>query len=315
MINFKHNPNAKKICLDSIRFLGNKEDGAIEGVCLTEDGLAFEIGYYFGEQKNKNILDVSSQIGCTQKCKFCELGSERFRRNLTRDEIYQQVAILIDIVERRGFVVKGDNHKVDFGKSGEPLLNNEVPESIENISSLGFSFKLCTILPKADRVWRNFEKISRFASGYDKSFQVQVSLISTSERYREEVSGSRLFSFEDIRKIGEQWKQNNPWGRKINLSIILSRETPCNMGNIRNVLTPEYFNIRLRNYVPTVNGSLNNLMIKEDRDIERLKDEFRNGGYFVIDDARPTKTEFRYSLASNVTLKRYIQSKKREISD
>lgn len=67
------------------------------------------------------IICVSSQIGCMQKCVFCAAGNNRFVRNLTSEEIQDQVRLIIEdnrVLESEGF-------QVTYMGSGEPLSNYE----------------------------------------------------------------------------------------------------------------------------------------------------------------------------------------------
>jgi 23S rRNA (adenine2503-C2)-methyltransferase len=65
---------------------------------------------------------VSSQVGCSLACKFCATGKLGFTRNLTFDEMYDQV-VLIGKQAQENF-----NHhltNIVFMGMGEPLLNYE----------------------------------------------------------------------------------------------------------------------------------------------------------------------------------------------
>lgn len=70
-------------------------------------------------QRYGYIICVSSQIGCSQKCKFCAAGNGRFVRNLTSEEIQEQVRL---IVEDNPQLIKS-GFQVTYMGSGEPLNN------------------------------------------------------------------------------------------------------------------------------------------------------------------------------------------------
>ncbi len=76
---------------------------------------------------------VSSQVGCSLTCKFCATGRLERVRNLTFDEIYDQVAIL------RQQAMENYNiplSNIVYMGMGEPLLNySNVLKSIEYITS------------------------------------------------------------------------------------------------------------------------------------------------------------------------------------
>src|SRR5438034_3668153 len=69
------------------------------------------------EEGPQSIVCVSSQAGCNVGCKFCATGLQPSRRNLTTDEIVQQVQQAV--ADRLEFSRFG----VAFAGMGEPLLN------------------------------------------------------------------------------------------------------------------------------------------------------------------------------------------------
>ena len=89
---------------------------------------------------------ISSQVGCTLTCKFCATGRLKRERNLTADEIYDQVAVLKTQAEKE---YGNTLSNIVYMGMGEPLLNyRNVLESIEKITSpegLGISPKRITV--------------------------------------------------------------------------------------------------------------------------------------------------------------------------
>lgn len=75
------------------------------------------------------IICISSQIGCSQKCKFCAAGNDGFVRNLTFEEIIEQVQLVIDNNPQ----LLNVGFQITYMGSGEPLSNYEnVFESIDS---------------------------------------------------------------------------------------------------------------------------------------------------------------------------------------
>lgn len=73
-------------------------------------------------EKNHFTLCVSSQVGCSQGCRFCRTGQSGLIRNLTRGEIIAQVRDLIHVVESD----PNDSRRLTnivFMGMGEPLAN------------------------------------------------------------------------------------------------------------------------------------------------------------------------------------------------
>ncbi len=95
------------------------DDNIIEGVLIPS--------------KNRMTACISTQVGCNLKCSFCATGKLDFKRNLSFDEIYNQVVII-----NKQAVEKYSRHlsNIVYMGMGEPLLNyNNVIKSIEIITS------------------------------------------------------------------------------------------------------------------------------------------------------------------------------------
>jgi len=80
---------------------------------------------------------VSSQAGCPLGCAFCATGKMGFKRNLTAEEIADQVLFWYQFIHKEKLAERISN--VVFMGMGEPLLNYvNVVESIKNISNPDF---------------------------------------------------------------------------------------------------------------------------------------------------------------------------------
>jgi 23S rRNA (adenine2503-C2)-methyltransferase len=72
----------------------------------------------YGGRADRRTICVSTQVGCAYRCKFCASGLEGFSRNLSANEIVDQL-----IAVERGTGEKIDN--IVFMGMGEPLANLE----------------------------------------------------------------------------------------------------------------------------------------------------------------------------------------------
>jgi 23S rRNA (adenine2503-C2)-methyltransferase len=107
------------------------DDGTIKSRFKTFDGHMIE-GVLIPTDERKTAC-VSSQIGCSLSCKFCATGYMDRKRNLTYDEIYDQV-VLINLQSEKTFQKKISN--IVFMGMGEPLMNyGNVLKAIERISA------------------------------------------------------------------------------------------------------------------------------------------------------------------------------------
>lgn len=109
----------------------HSDDGTVKSRFKTFEGHFVE-GVLIPTEERKTAC-VSSQIGCSLSCKFCATGYMDKKRNLTFDEIYDQVAI-INKQSEAAFQQKLTN--IVFMGMGEPLLNyKNVLAAIERISA------------------------------------------------------------------------------------------------------------------------------------------------------------------------------------
>jgi 23S rRNA (adenine2503-C2)-methyltransferase len=97
------------------------EDGFARYVFRGKDDQLFEsvrIPLMHRPGDEKYIVCVSSQVGCSAACAFCETGKMGFKRNL---EIWEIVDQVVKVQEDSQFPVRG----IVFMGMGEPMLNYE----------------------------------------------------------------------------------------------------------------------------------------------------------------------------------------------
>jgi len=106
-------------------------DGTIKNAVTLHDGLVVESVLIPAEKRITAC--VSSQVGCSLACKFCATARLKRQRNLSPDEIYDQVVAIKEQAET--FFGRPLTNIVFMGM-GEPLLNYaNVTAAIEKITS------------------------------------------------------------------------------------------------------------------------------------------------------------------------------------
>jgi len=106
-------------------------DGTIKNAVTLHDGLVVESVLIPAEKRITAC--VSSQVGCSLACKFCATARLKRQRNLSPDEIYDQVAA---IKEQAELFFGRPLTNIVFMGMGEPLLNYaNVTAAIEKITS------------------------------------------------------------------------------------------------------------------------------------------------------------------------------------
>jgi len=107
------------------------EDGTIKNAVTLHDGLVVESVLIPTEKRITAC--VSSQVGCSLACKFCATARLKRQRNLSVDEIYDQV---VAIKEQAELFYGRPLTNIVFMGMGEPLLNyTNVIGAIEKITA------------------------------------------------------------------------------------------------------------------------------------------------------------------------------------
>jgi 23S rRNA (adenine(2503)-C(2))-methyltransferase len=77
---------------------------------------------------------VSSQVGCSMGCQFCATGQDGFKRNLTCEEITDQILFWKQYLKKNK--ISGIFSNIVYMGMGEPFLNwKEVEKSIEDLTN------------------------------------------------------------------------------------------------------------------------------------------------------------------------------------
>jgi 23S rRNA (adenine2503-C2)-methyltransferase len=155
-------------------------DGTIKSRFKTHDGHLVE-GVLIPTDERKTAC-VSSQIGCSLTCKFCATGYMERERNLSFDEIYDEVVLINQQCER---VYGKKLSNIVFMGMGEPLLNyKNVLRAIGKITSpdgLGMSARRITVSTAG--VAKQIRQL-----GDDKvKFKLALSLHAANDQKRHEI--------------------------------------------------------------------------------------------------------------------------------
>jgi 23S rRNA (adenine2503-C2)-methyltransferase len=107
-----------------------RTEDTIKILFKTNDDYRFET-VLMKNKDGRNTICVSSQIGCQMGCKFCSTGKMGYVRNLTDEEISDQVLYV-----KNKYISKEENvNNIVFMGMGEPFMNfDNVMAAIENLN-------------------------------------------------------------------------------------------------------------------------------------------------------------------------------------
>lgn len=92
--------------------------------------------YDLGDRTQRWMIGVSCMSGCPVRCKFCATGQLKKYRNLTAEEIVEQVQFIID-KNPDYHPAQSQEFKINYTRMGEPFLNiDEVRKAIQIIDEM-----------------------------------------------------------------------------------------------------------------------------------------------------------------------------------
>ncbi len=206
----------------------------------------------------KWVLILSSLSGCPIQCRFCDANSF-YEGKLSTEEMMEQVEFLIGEKGREEWV-HSDKFKVQFARIGEPSLNKNVIDAIEEIDRRyepeNYMPCISTIAPSGRGAW--FEMLKRLNHDrFHGEFQLQFSVHSTDKKIRDHLIPTDKWSLERISGYGEEFYVG---GRKVTLNFAISREDQLDVDKLEDIFSPETFAVKVTPLNPTANAEENELV-------------------------------------------------------
>lgn len=187
--------------------------------------------YEVGDRTNRWMIGVSCMSGCPVHCKFCATGKLKKWRNLTAEEIVEQVEFIINKNKDYKFEDAWE-HKINYTRMGEPFLNiEEVRKAIEIIDKKypNTHHYISTVgLQGADFSW------------IKDNITLQVSLHSLDEDRRHNlIPINNLMSIEELGQI----RTNSNLKTTVNMTLVDFADFDINI--LKKYFNPKYFFIKL----------------------------------------------------------------------
>lgn len=177
----------------NFNFLAVTEDDTIESKNSLKARLkladSLQIETVLLKYKEWNTVCVSTQVGCAMGCTFCATGSMGFKRDLTTEEIVDQVIYW----KQKGF----DTSRIVFMGMGEPFMNwQNVRQALEGINSnLKIGWRKMTISTVGI-----IKGIEEFID-WGQQVNLAVSLHSLNQGIREKIMPSaKIYKLNDLMK-------------------------------------------------------------------------------------------------------------------
>lgn len=186
-----------------------------------------------GDRTERWMIGVSCMSGCPVHCEFCATGQLKRWRNLTSDEIFEQVKFILDN-NKDSNPKDSKEFKINYTRMGEPFLNIEnVREAIEKVDKYLEGVKVHHYISTVGLVGSDFSWIK-------DNITLQVSLHSLDEDRRHKlIPISGLMSIEELGKIRTQSELKTT----VNMTLVDTEDFDINI--MKKYFNPEYFFIKL----------------------------------------------------------------------
>lgn len=246
-------------------------------VFTKEDMVAEAVLYRYEDFYERTVICCSTMSGCPVGCKFCGTGN-KFIRNLTSDEIVNQIITILADKNIDDVGEKGKRIQFMFMSMGEPLLNwNAVDEAIRilNKKYQRAELLISTIAPNNREA---IEKMINTSREIDKvGLQFSIHRSNDMERSRL-IPYTNKLSLKEIRDLGIVWWQATGRTPYLNYCIDESNHTNIDVRDLQNLFSPIIFNFTF-SVVCSPNENLKKAGFKNLEVIRDFEKAFLNAGY------------------------------------
>lgn len=153
---------------------------------VSKDGLFSKLNLSnFSEMKLHTFTCISTQIGCPNRCRFCSNRNKEFLRNLSLEELKQEIETAQTLSQD---FFKKTLGEIQFGGIGEPLFNlDNIINTIEILHKK--DPKIFFLIPTTGLLIQNFGHLIDILSRRNLPVYLQLSLHASNDLVRKEVMG------------------------------------------------------------------------------------------------------------------------------
>ncbi|MDD5437806.1 MAG: 23S rRNA (adenine(2503)-C(2))-methyltransferase RlmN [Patescibacteria group bacterium] len=174
--------------LKEIEVLESKEPASAKFLFETSDGLRIE-SVVMRHKDGRNTVCISSQAGCSMGCSFCATGAQGFKRNLSAEEIVDQVIQVSRWVKAKD---GGRVTNIVFMGMGEPFNNSDNvfdalkrlmdPEMV-GLGARHISISTCGIIPGIQRLAKEAPQVNLAISLHAPEQNLRAKIMPVAKAY------------------------------------------------------------------------------------------------------------------------------------
>ncbi len=233
-------------------------------------------------REKKWVLIISTMYGCPIGCLMCDAG-EYFHGKVSKEEMLEEIDYMVKSRYPDGKILV-EKFKVQFARMGEPALNENVLEVLEELpkkyEAPGLMPCISTVAPKNSEEF--FNKLITIKDHlYSKGkFQLQFSIHSTNEEERNKWISSKIWNLSEIASYGEKWFKEGD--RKITLNFAVAEDSLIDPEIVIKHFNPDKYWIKLTPINPTnkaVKNEIKSGITEENSEFFPLVQEFKKRGF------------------------------------
>lgn len=230
--------------------------------------------------ETKTTLCLSTQIGCPMGCTFCYSSKTKFKRNLTFEELKQQVDIAkqhLSEIRNQTLETKLPFSSIVFMGMGEPLLNTENVIKLSEYLNEKYQFSYSKICISTSGILPEIKKIIE----YKYPIQLAISLHSPSQKTRNKIMPNlKKYTIKKLIKLCEEY--NKKYKQKIMIEYLMIKKLTDTKKDLQKLIDLKLSKYTNFNLIP-LNTKLkleNKTYTKSDKEtIDNFKNELRKNGY------------------------------------
>ena len=185
---------------DSYERLDSANESVAKYVFKKEDALVEAVLYKYPTYEERTVMCISVMCGCPMACQFCGTGTF-FARNLTSEEIVEQVEIMIEDKSLEPENIK--NWQIMTMSMGEPMLNMSELNSALTVLHGKYTQAKLLVSTAAPKV--NFEPFFTLAEDID-AIGLQFSVHESTDEARSKLVKFRnKMTIAEMARAGEQF--------------------------------------------------------------------------------------------------------------
>lgn len=254
----------------------SSEGNVFKYVFTKDDMVAEAVLYKYGDFYERTVICCSTQSGCPVGCKFCGTGN-KFIRNLTDDEIIDQVVYVLADKHIADVSNKGKRFQIMFMSMGEPMLNwDNVEKAIERLHYVfpEAELLLSTIAPNSE----NYGRMIALSKKIDK-VGLQFSIHKAFDEERDVLIPYKdKMSLYEIRNLGILWWKETGRHPYLNYCIDGTNNTPFDGTSLMKLFSPMIFNFTF-SVVCSKNENMKEAGFKNLDAIREFEEKFLKHGY------------------------------------